>query len=224
MKEIKNLLIVNVESDGLSRFDNILQAGWAIYDVEIQNLKAMGCTNFKSEENKAYEHNRLDIKHTNGCPKDLAKFFEYPIKNYKYDYVVAHNANFVKMYFDYWKIRAKKPWICTHSDINWSFIRTRNLVLIADYLNINSGNLHGSGASNCALIIGCFSRINNLQELLQDAVTPKKTYYADIETNDFGLAKKAGFEYDADLKVWKKKVREEDINSFEFKLREATRG
>lgn len=224
MKKIENLLIVNVESDGLSRFDNILQAGWVIYNLENSLIKGFSSTNFKCEENKAISHNRIKLEYTKGCPRDLANFFEYPIKNYKYDYVVAHNSNFVKMYFDKWKIRTRKPWICTHSDIDWDFSNTNNLVLIADYLGVNAGDLQKTGLETPFLIAKCFSQIRNIQLVLNNAADKSKVYYADVDSDSYSLAQKAGFKYDKDLNLWVKRVKKEDVNSFEFKLREATRG
>lgn len=222
-KEIENILIVSINTDGLSRFSRVIEASWMIYNVKDCLVKASAGSFFKMDENLAQKHNGIKPEQTKGCPQEFASFFEYPIKNYKYDYVVADNVNFVKIFFDRDKIRAKKPWICTHNDVNFGF-SSKNLIMLGHYLGVNSGELGKSCLGECFLIAKIFSRINNIDKVIKESIEPKKKYYADIDSIDADTAKSSGFTYDADLKKWVIEIKEKDINRFEIKLREVNRG
>lgn len=213
---MKNLLIVDIKTNDLSMYGNVIDAGWCIYDIEQRVVKASGSTYFKTEENNMYPVNAVDVKHTNGCLRDFKRFMEFPINNYKYDAVVCYQSSFFKRYADKSKVRLKKPIICAREDIEWE---TKESTFNEQMIKSGVYNLYGNRSIHvCLALSDAFSRIENLLGVIKSAKEKYKIVYADISEDDIELAIESGFKYDKEKKLWFKKILDKDEAKFKFKV------
>ena len=129
------------------------------------------------------------------------------------DYLVAHNGlSYDRLLFTFnakrWGTHdLSKPWIDTMTDIPYpTRIKSRNLVtLCAEHGFLNP--LAHRAMSDCISLWKLFTQYDPVQ-IVEIASTPMLTVRADVPFQKKDLAKKAGYGWDAERKIWIKPLRE----------------
>ena len=211
-------LIVDLEtSGGNAEVDKIIEIGFVLYNFEHQDIEACGSRLIKAHDNPVYFVNKIPVallratRHSN-----VLKYMFEIFKTYDFDYVVAHNADFEKRFFDANGVKFSKPWVCTYRDFQWPS-GNKNLVATAVDLEVPVVRVHRA-INDCMLLADCFNRLdkNDLMQRLEDALDPKYLYKANISKEHRQLAKDAGFRWNSSAIRWEKKITEKRASSFTF--------
>lgn len=141
------------------------------------------------------------------------------------DYIVAHNGNeFDKKFLDEaWKIHSESkltlPWIDTMTDLNYpADISSRRLShLAADHGFLNP--FAHRAIFDVLTMLEILSKYD-IKEVVQMASSPTCRVYAKVSFEQKDLAKKEGFRWDAQAKVWYKDIKEVHLigKTFPFEI------
>lgn len=224
-KDLK-LLIIDTETSGLDLATNkVIELGAILYSVEHQTSLHQISTLLQAPNNPVEPINRIPPQALPGVSnslqaKSLEIFWEMAQEA---SYAVAHNTEFDSQWFNDHhlpKLNNSKGflrWLCTMDDFKWP-LQTKpreSLVNLALHHGIGVSTAHRA-LSDCLLIAALFDRMENLTEMITYALRPKKQFKAVVSYEDRQLAKDAGFKWEADKKIWSRKMADEDTLELPF--------
>lgn len=226
-KDLK-LLIIDTETSGLDPATNqVIELGAILYSVEYQTPLHQISTLLRAPNNPAQTINRIPPQALHGVSQSLqAKVLEiFAEMVQEASYVIAHNVEFDSQWFNGHPLpqlinsRGLVPWLCTMDDFKWP-LQTKSRESL-----VNLALQHGIGVStahraltDCLLIAALFDRMENLAEMLTYALRPKKQFKAEVSYQDKQLAKDAGFKWEADKKIWTRRMADEDTLELPFEV------
>jgi DNA polymerase-3 subunit epsilon len=224
---MKNILILDTETTGLDPKDGkMIEVAAIFYNVASQTITHQVSTLIHSENNAAFDINRIS---PNALQSVLIENQKAALKLIHYmllmcDAVVAHNAPFDRGWIEsfdssFSEISKQKEWLCTKEDFTWPVRKgiPLNLIHIAVDLEVPVISAHRA-LSDCLLLAGCFSKLNDLPDRLIQARLPKENYVAVVSFDDRQLAKDAGFSWDAATKQWERRMTAELAATLPFKV------
>lgn len=128
---------------------------------------------------------------------------------------VAHNAAFERSFLP----GVGAEWICTFEDATWPRVsgETGSLVNIALAYGLGVSRAHRA-IEDCLLLAALLGRVHEVESGLEAwlfrATEPKRELIACVSYDDRELAKRAGFRWDGERKVWAKSVGESRVEVF----------
>ncbi|NJR21479.1 MAG: 3'-5' exonuclease [Richelia sp. CSU_2_1] len=214
-------LIVDTETTGLGENSEAIELAATLYQVS-EDRRHTGAISSASTlmpalKNDAFEINKIYRElaadsyaiypHAISAICELAKAS---------DFVIAFNAEFDRQYWE--GLIGEKHWICAMRDFDWGHPKEHfTLVELALWLGIGVGCAHRAG-DDVRLLVECFNRVDRLEERLDRAIIRSRSPHIELQARvnyqERELAKKAGFRWDADRKLWVKKLRECDRVKF----------
>jgi len=213
------LLIVDTETTGLTPTTaELIEIGVIVYDVETSTALQQISTLIPSEDNPQFALNGISweaSKKINYAQWNQALDFMGLLAEHC-DYLIAHNAQFDKLWCDSIYLFPDKQWICSYKDVDWKPHKSTDLARLALAHGVPVVDTH-QALTDCRLLSEIFRRRDDLAELIQDAVAPKILVEAVVSYADQGLAKGAGFTWDRSKKKWLKNIKPEIVDSFVFR-------
>jgi len=213
------LLIVDTETTGLTPTTaNLIEVGVVVYDVETSTALQQISTLIPFDDNPQFALNGISweaSKKINYAQWNQALDFMGLLAEHC-DYLIAHNAQFDKLWCDSIYLFPAKQWICSYKDIDWNPHKATDLARLALAHNVPVVDTHRA-LTDCRLLSEIFRRRDDLAELIQDAVASKILVEAVVSYADQGLAKGAGFTWDRSKKKWLKSIKPELMDSFDFR-------
>lgn len=211
------LLIIDTETNKIND-PKIIEISVALYQVS-DNILETGIINqistlipFEGEK---------EIADINDITSELAQFSltyqEKVIDLIKIiakdsDYAIAFNAEFDAPLVNS-LLETNLNWICAMKDINWGYYKENfKLTDLALWLGIGVSFVHRAG-DDVRLLCECFNRRKEmLPEMITNAIeyanSPLVEVIAKVSFEDKDKAKSAGFFWDANRKIWFKKLRQ----------------
>lgn len=222
LRELKNVLIVDVETTGLvAGVDRIIELGFVLWNVTHSSIVTCGSCVVGAEENPVEHINRIPV----GLLKTVAPepsegvLGAFESAAVEADAFVAHNAAFecgfiFKDTETILDIPKRLPWICTMNDFPWPYSAgSKGIVAIVLAHGVGVSVAHRA-LSDCLLIAHAFERLpdiaNRLKTAHARAIADKFNYSADVSYQNRGLAKDAGFHWEGERKLWIREMTEED--------------
>ena len=129
---------------------------------------------------------------------------------------LAHNAEFDRQWLPF----LPDLWCCTMDDIVWpKESPSKSLVAISLTHGLGVMSAHRA-MDDCMTIARLLRRVGEkhyLPDLIKHGMRPKATFKALVSYEDRELAKKAGFRWEPDKKLWYRKMAIEDVGALGFK-------
>ena len=223
------LLIIDTETTGLNaQTDRTIEVAAILYSVPHRTTLFQLSTLLNAPNNDAEHINR--IPHAvlpEVCQKTQQSFIDI-LQNISHDadYAIAHNAAFDKQWFDGSHLPilttiSNEPlkWLCTLEDFSFpkQSRQGENLVSLALNHGIGVSSAHRA-LTDCSLIAALFDRMEDLEDMIENAKMPKALFRADVSFDDKDLAKNAGFKWNTDLgkQQWTRRMSKADREKLRF--------
>jgi len=211
------IAVVDTETTGFDPTkDRVIEASWALVDVETAKVVSVHSRLMASETNAA--------EAVNGIPVRLLGRYAAPFQPVRFEApvtaILAHNAAFDSQWqaFD-----SAAPWVCTKDDWEWPACASgKKLIEVALAHGVGVVSAHRAFADVLTLCL-TLERAHEkvpLREMLSRAMQPRKTYAALVSYDDREKARAAGFSWQSAAKLWTKRLTAEAANSLPFKVRE----
>jgi len=139
------------------------------------------------------------------------------------DVLVAHNAAFDRQWFGREELPPlHRPWLCSMEDIRWPAERhlraTPSVRDLALAYGVPVWAAHRA-LTDCIYIAQVFEREAQLENLLQQALLPRKLYRARLPYDQRHLAKDAGFRWNEGVQgAWSKRLTEDERGLLPFEV------
>ena len=226
-----NLLIIDTETTGTDPIqDQVIEIGAILYSISFQSPLAQLSFLLYAPDNAAESINRIPPAALSALPDTLQHQSLDVLKAMAANarYAVAHNAEFDAQWFDDQRLPILRnqnqeplPWLCSMTDMTWPKQSRPGQSLINLALD------HGIGVStahraltDCQLLSELLTRLtpDELDHLMAQALRPTAIFQAQVSYDDRQLAKDAGFKWDADRKIWFRKMAIEDTQNLCFSV------
>ncbi|WP_269623119.1 3'-5' exonuclease [Prochlorococcus marinus] len=220
------ILIIDTETTGLdSEQDQCIEVGAVLFHVASRSVIAQNSFLIPSNSNAAESINRIspEVTKLTESWKDGLTYFNSLLESA--DVVLAHNASFDKKWFGKYPLPdILKPWICSMEDIPWPsdlHLRARPSVKdLALAYEVPVWSAHRA-LTDCIYLVEVLRRCTNLEDLLEQALEPRRLMRADISYEERHLAKKAGFQWNEPIRgAWTRRLSEREIMKLPFPVNE----
>lgn len=219
---MKNVLILDTETSGIDPAkDCVVEVAVILYSLEYATVLSSFASLIHGDRNEAVEINRIPVEALAKAPTGEQLWPAIHTLADTADAIVAFNKDFDRSFVT-GVLRDCYKWVCAMEDIRWpKQTRERpNLVGLALEHDLGIGYAHRALA-DCDLIARLFTRSkelgSDLNVMMEKAMRPKASVRALVSYDDRDKAKKAGFQWDADKKIWHRRVFMEDIPSLPFR-------
>jgi DNA polymerase-3 subunit epsilon len=237
---LRTVLILDTETTGLSPEDSqVIEIGAILFEVE-KYRSAIAQVSFLVPclANPAEGINKIPQGLTQKAQsiEDQGRDLFLAMAE-RCDAYVAHNAVFDRKWFNFytpgaaigslggWACAAipEKPWICSMEDIPWPKelgIKSRpGLKDIALAHGVPVWAAHRA-LTDCIYLAQVFERRDDLGELLQRAMEPRRLYKALVSYDDRALAKDAGFQWNEPVpRAWTRRLTDSEAAALTFPVR-----
>lgn len=222
---MNNILILDTETTGIDiNKHEVIEVAAILYSVKHKTVLQQVSTLIKADKNEAEPINKISC--LAACePKDSYKAISLiDTMAACSDAIVAHNADFDKQWMATIELGnlLKKVWICSYQDIEWPHIQgAANLINLALETGVPVVSAHRA-LTDCTLLANIFSKIENLEELLEESMKPKDIYIANVSFEEKELAKAHGFIWNNLIcRQWAKKMSKQKIANLPFRVSKA---
>jgi DNA polymerase-3 subunit epsilon len=226
---IRHALILDTETTALDpSAGKVIEVGVILYSVEHASTIACASVVLPADANPC--------EAINGIPpailadaESLAEFrASFALLLRRSDVIVAHNAEFDRQWFtpsvaplrpaESW---LSLPWLCTMNDFAWPRGKAGDgLVSLALAHGVGVSSAHRA-LTDCLLIAALFDRMplfgRDLQAMFAHAMRPTAIFRALVSFEQKDLAKNAGFKWDANAKIWTRRMAVDDAADLPFK-------
>ncbi|MBL6739955.1 MAG: 3'-5' exonuclease [Synechococcus sp. BS301-5m-G54] len=207
-----SLLIIDTETTGLDpELDQCLELGVILFSVPSRAVLAQQSFLLPVESNAAEVINRIPAAVTR-LPqpwKEAMRYFQSLLE--AADLLVAHNAAFDRQWFGQGLLPAvSHPWLCTMEDVRWPAerqLRARPSVRdLALAYGIPVWAAHRA-LTDCIYLAEVFQRCEDLEQLIAQALEPRRLVRARVSFDDRHLAREAGFRWNDPVKgAWTRRL------------------
>lgn len=218
------LLIIDTETSGLDpQQDQCLEVGCILFDVPSRSVLAQQSFLLPVESNAAEAINRIPAAVTRRPQpwQEALVWFEHLLG--AANLLVAHNAAFDRQWFGLGVVPATStPWLCTMEDIRWPAerqLRSRPSVRdLALAYGVPVWAAHRA-LSDCIYIADVFARCDDLEQLLERGLEPRKLMRARVSFDERHLAKAAGFRWNDPIKgAWTRRLSDREVAELDFSV------
>lgn len=220
---IQNILLLDTETDGIDDSARCIEVACVLYSVTHAAPIRSYASLMYASRNAAERVNHIPSQLLASAPDPDDVWGEVWAMRKAAGAVVAHNADFDYRFVPT-EVTEGVPWICSMSDLAWPNADPGSSL-------INMALAHGLGVAtahralaDCDLLARLLTRVHDmgvdLQAMLARGLRPKATYQALVPYEQNHVAKVAGFKWDGDRKMWKRKMAIDDVGTLTFKVRE----
>lgn len=217
---LKNVLIVDTETTGLSPADGVcIEVGAILFNVQERAVVSQVSFLMPCLLNPAEDVNGINPSLTAAAPGHGPAVALLEQLLAQADAVVAHNADFDRQWFGLGVLPAVElPWICTMNDVRWPKVKKARpgVTAVALAYGVPVWAAHRA-LTDCIYLAQVFERCPDLEGLLQAAREPRVLYRAVVSYDDRQVVKDAGFSWNVDgRRMWTKKLSESEAVGLPF--------
>ena len=218
----QRLLILDTETTGLDpQRDRCIELGAVLFDLPRRSVLSQVSLLLPCDQNAAQAVNGIDPELTQQpqpWPQGL-QWFEALLASA--DLVVAHNAAFDRQWFGIEPLPAiHKPWLCTMEDIRWPADRNlRSNPSVRDLALAYSVPVWAAhrALTDCIYLAQVFERCDDLEQLVQQGLEPRRLYRARLSYEERHRAREAGFRWNEPVSgAWSRRLSEREAALLPF--------
>jgi DNA polymerase-3 subunit epsilon len=218
----RRLLILDTETTGLDPGTHqCIEVGGILFDVASRSVLAQVSFLLPCDRNPAEGVNGIAaaVSRLDQPVEAAMTLFEQLVASA--DAVVAHNAAFDRQWFGSGGLPSiDRPWICSMEEIPWPAERrlraTPSVRDLALAYGVPVWAAHRA-LTDCIYLAHVFERCSDLEELLQQAIEPRRLYRAVVAYSERHLAKAAGFRWNKPLPgAWSRRLSEREATQLGF--------
>lgn len=218
------VLILDTEATGVFATDRVVEIGVILWSIRHATRLAAYSTLIDGTVNPAQHINHIppgalveDGADEGSVWERLAGWVD------RADAVIAHSFEFDRKFAPAgWD--GGKPWICSMNDIEWPESRSKKLVDIVLDHNLGIAGTAHRALDDCMFIERLLAQTHKMghdvEDMLRQAARPKAMFQALVSYDEREKAKLCGFQWDKDLKEWRRRMVPEDTNALPFPVRE----
>jgi DNA polymerase-3 subunit epsilon len=218
----QRLLILDTETTGLSpNAGQCIEVGAVLFHVPSRSVLTQVSFLLPCPSNPAQVVNGIDAA-VSRLPQpwqEGLRCFEAMVASA--DALVAHNVPFDRQWFGLGALPPlQAPWICTMEDIRWPAERqlrpTPSLRDLALAYGVPVWAAHRA-LTDCLYLVQVFERCDELEELLQVALEPRRLYRARLSYAERHRAKEAGFRWNDPVQgAWTRRLSQRELEALTF--------
>jgi DNA polymerase III subunit epsilon len=224
MTDIRYAALLDTETTGLdpSR-DRVIEVAVTLFDVVHAQPVASFASLIKGEaSNPAQEANGIPAQMLPDAREGERVWSATRWVIEPAQIIIAHNAEFDRQFCP----DLERPWVCSEGDITWPGStkggRAGSLTHLALSLGLGVAHAHRA-MSDVDTLSRIFTRLaergHDLQAMLKQAMRPKAMFHALASYEQKEIVKQAGFRWDAERKIWWRRMPLEDASKLPFKVR-----
>jgi DNA polymerase-3 subunit epsilon len=218
----ERLLILDTETTGLDpQRDRCIEIGAVLFDLPRRSVLSQVSLLLPCDQNPAQAVNGIEPALTQQPQpwQQGLQWFEALLVSA--DLVVAHNAAFDRQWFGIAPLPAiHKPWLCTMEDIRWPADRNlranpsvRDLALA---YSVPVWAAHRA-LTDCIYLAQVFERCEDLEQLVQQGLEPRRLYRARLSYEERHRAREAGFRWNEPVSgAWSRRLSEREAALLSF--------
>jgi DNA polymerase-3 subunit epsilon len=218
----QRLLILDTETTGLDpQRDRCIELGAVLFDLPRRSVLSQVSLLLPCDQNAAQAVNGIDPELTQQPQpwQQGLQWFEALLASA--DLVVAHNAAFDRQWFGIEPLPAiHKPWLCTMEDIRWPADRTlRSNPSVRDLALAYSVPVWAAhrALTDCIYLAQVFERCDDLEQLVQQGLEPRRLYRARLSYEERHRARDAGFRWNESVSgAWSRRLSEREAALLPF--------
>ena len=218
----QRLLILDTETTGLDpQRDRCIELGAVLFDLPRRSVLSQVSLLLPCDQNAAQAVNGIDPELTQQPQpwQQGLQWFEALLASA--DLVVAHNAAFDRQWFGIEPLPAiHKPWLCTMEDIRWPADRNlRSNPSVRDLALAYSVPVWAAhrALTDCIYLAQVFERCDDLEQLVQQGLEPRRLYRARLSYEERHRAREAGFRWNEPVSgAWSRRLSEREAALLPF--------
>jgi DNA polymerase-3 subunit epsilon len=218
----QRLLILDTETTGLDpQRDRCIELGAVLFDLPRRSVLSQVSLLLPCDQNAAQAVNGIDPELTQQPQpwQQGLQWFEALLASA--DLVVAHNAAFDRQWFGIEPLPAiHKPWLCTMEDIRWPADRNlRSNPSVRDLALAYSVPVWAAhrALTDCIYLAQVFERCDDLEQLVQQGLEPRRLYRARLSYEERHRARDAGFRWNEPVSgAWSRRLSEREAALLPF--------
>ncbi|MBW0167882.1 MAG: 3'-5' exonuclease [Vulcanococcus sp.] len=218
----QRLLILDTETTGLDpQRDRCIELGAVLFDLPRRSVLSQVSLLLPCDQNAAQAVNGIDPELTQQPQpwQQGLQWFEALLASA--DLVVAHNAAFDRQWFGIEPLPAiDKPWLCTMEDIRWPADRNlRSNPSVRDLALAYSVPVWAAhrALTDCIYLAQVFERCDDLEQLVQQGLEPRRLYRARLSYEERHRAREAGFRWNEPVSgAWSRRLSEREAALLPF--------
>ena len=219
---LQRLLILDTETTGLDpQRDRCIELGAVLFDLPRRSVLSQVSLLLPCDQNAAQAVNGIDPELTQQPQpwQQGLQWFEALLASA--DLVVAHNAAFDRQWFGIEPLPAiHKPWLCTMEDIRWPADRNlRSNPSVRDLALAYSVPVWAAhrALTDCIYLAQVFERCDDLEQLVQQGLEPRRLYRARLSYEERHRAREAGFRWNEPVSgAWSRRLSEREAALLPF--------
>lgn len=224
------LSILDTETTGLDpRKDFLIEVAVVNFDTQIKDI--IDCRSLVINQDLPADIDGFEYAQgVHGISRETLENYGHTMANaeglileavLRSDAILAHNAEFDRQWLVNTGIH-DMPWVCTQNDIKWPRIEHgKSLAATALAHGVGIVSAHRA-IEDCLTIARLLKRVAESQDLdamIAHAMRPKAKFKALVGFADKELAKRAGFRWDAEQKIWSRTMAIDDVAGLPFETR-----
>ena len=218
----QRLLILDTETTGLDpQRDRCIELGAVLFDLPRRSVLSQVSLLLPCDQNAAQAVNGIGPELTQQPQpwQQGLQWFEALLASA--DLVVAHNAAFDRQWFGIEPLPAiHKPWLCTMEDIRWPADRNlRSNPSVRDLALAYSVPVWAAhrALTDCIYLAQVFERCDDLEQLVQQGMEPRRLYRARLSYEERHRAREAGFRWNEPVSgAWSRRLSEREAALLPF--------
>ena len=218
----QRLLILDTETTGLSPEQHqCIEVGAVLFSVPDRSVLSQVSFLMPCQSNAAEAVNGIAPALTQRTQPWQAGLACFEAMVEAADLLLAHNAAFDKQWFGLGSLPAlNKPWLCSMEDINWPQDRqlrsTPSVRDLALAYGVPVWAAHRA-LTDCIYLAQVFERCVDLEDLLVQAMEPRRLYRARLSYEERHKAREAGFRWNQPVTgAWSRRLSEREVALLPF--------
>jgi len=218
----QRLLILDTETTGLSPEQHqCIEVGAVLFSVPDRSVLSQVSFLMPCQSNAAEAVNGIAPALTQRTQPWQAGLACFEAMVEAADLLLAHNAAFDKQWFGLGSLPAlNKPWLCSMEDIRWPQDRqlrsTPSVRDLALAYGVPVWAAHRA-LTDCIYLAQVFERCVDLEDLLVQAMEPRRLYRARLSYEERHKAREAGFRWNQPVTgAWSRRLSEREVALLPF--------
>ncbi len=218
----ERLLILDTETTGLSPAQHqCIEVGAVLFSVPDRSVLSQVSFLVPCQSNAAEAVNGIAPALTQRTQPWQAGLACFEAMVEAADLLLAHNASFDKQWFGLASLPAlNKPWLCSMEDIRWPQERqlrsTPSVRDLALAYGVPVWAAHRA-LTDCIYLAQVFERCEGLEDLLVQAMEPRRLYRARLSYEERHKAREAGFRWNQPVSgAWSRRLSEREVALLPF--------
>lgn len=224
------IAILDTETTGMDPSDSqCIEVGLVCYSLKCRAMVDCHSWLIHGESNPVEEINHIPTALINSPLAESSDHVWKQVLGYSEpcEYILTHNADFDRQWVPEW-FPATPRWIDTCNAVTWPRpTNSRSLISLALAHGIGVVDPHRA-INDCLLLAMLLTRVAELgydvEAILRQGLRPQAMFRACVSYENNNDARKAGFRWEQERRIWKRKMAIEDAMKLPFEVAELEDG